>query len=223
MQAMEGDVVLIPPKYLDELKSMPDSHFDFAQGQEISLMSKYTKTPITELVTTAMRNNVGPQAEWKSVTVFPKVPLLVATTGGILLSGEELNSNEEWAKICIDYLNNVFQGGGKLTVCPTFLQPLAQFFIPELYRIKTCMKKANEIAIPVIEKRLKNMEREDFQKPNDLIQWALDLSIQKGPVNLQEQVECQLMGALGAVHTTSLTFTQAIYGMKPPVREPHAR
>ena len=57
------------------------------------------------------------------------------------------------------------------------------------------------------------MEKNDFQKPNDLIQWALDLSIQRGHVDLQEQVECQLMGALGSVHTTSMAFTQAIYGM----------
>jgi hypothetical protein len=47
MQALEGDVVLIPPKYLDELKAMPDSHLNFAQGQEIvivqpvSLISHY--------------------------------------------------------------------------------------------------------------------------------------------------------------------------------------
>lgn len=140
-----------------------------------------------------------------------------------MLSGEELNSHEEWANVCIDYLVNVFQGSSKLLVCPTFLRPLAQFFIPELFRIKSCLKKANQIAIPIIEKRLKNMENEDFQKPIDLIQWALDLSIQRGPVNLQEQVECQLMGALGAIHTTSMAFTQAIYGMGPPVWEFHAR
>jgi len=104
-------------------------------------------------------------------------------------------------------------------MCPTFLRPVAQWFIPELYRIKSSIKKANRIAIPIIEKRLKDMEKKDFQKPNDLIQWALDVSIQKGRVDLQEQVECQLMGALGSVHTTSMAFTQAIYGMQTSLLE----
>jgi len=50
MQALEGDVVLIPPKYLDELKAMPDSHLNFAQGQEIVISSRYHLFPIADLL-----------------------------------------------------------------------------------------------------------------------------------------------------------------------------
>jgi len=57
------------------------------------------------------------------------------------------------------------------------------------------------------------MEKEEFERPNDLIQWALDLSKERGRVDMEEQVHCQLMAALGSVHTTSMAFSQAIFGI----------
>ena len=58
IQALEGDVVLIPPKYFDELKVMPDSHLDFAQGQEIVIIPSISLSLITDSLKTVVDEQV---------------------------------------------------------------------------------------------------------------------------------------------------------------------
>lgn len=146
------------------------------------------------------------------MVVFPKSPLLLASVTGDLLSATELNSDPVWVQLFVSFAENVFIGGGLIGIFPAFLRPIVKYLIPSLYHLPAEVRRVRQIVEPIIQMRLRDMELDDTEMPNDMLQWALDASVARDHVDVGEIVHCLLMTGIASIHTTSMAFTQAMYG-----------
>ncbi|KAI9039231.1 cytochrome P450 [Aspergillus affinis] len=181
----EGEQVVIPPDYVDELKMLPDHTFPSALRHfflhkylwpiEVSkldyghVVMKNDLNKSMGRIFPEMRDEVNtvfplefPESkdtvDWYSIPVYPKILRLVSRVNGRIF-----------------YTKNIFLSSAKLRFFHPWLRPLVQFFIPELRTVWNCNSKAQELLSPILRERQNNENKEDYKKPNDSIEWLRDL------------------------------------------------
>lgn len=84
---------------------------------------------------------------------------------------------------------------------------------PAVKAVREREKSARAFLRPIVEKRIKAKKTDlDFQKPDDLLQWLLDDGQDKfGDKGSQELASIQLGLTFAAIHTTTMTATNAFY------------
>jgi len=91
-----------------------------------------------------------------------------------------------------------------MNLFPRFIQPLIGKCLPYA---KNSQKKAEQFLVPIIEERYRLPPEE---RPNDLLTWLMEDAIgeEKEPRNITRRI---LAVNFAAIHTTSITFTFALY------------
>lgn len=86
---------------------------------------------------------------------------------------------------------------------------------PNVKAVREREKAAGAFLRPIVEARKKAQEVDpEFQKPDDLLQWLLDDGQDKfGEKGSKELTSIQLELTFAAIHTTSLTATNAFYSL----------
>jgi len=112
----------------------------------------------------------------------------------------------------INYAVDVIRSAGRITLFPPFLRPLAGHFISSK---NESYKKALKYLVPIFEERLEK-ERElgpDWPgKPNDLISWLLQIA--EGEERTPAALTLRILSTnMAAIHTSSMTFTQALFDL----------
>lgn len=124
--------------------------------------------------------------------------------------------NEEWLQIAVDYSIHFFAGAFVLRMVPPILRPVAHWFLPFTRQLRKDIATARRLIEPEIAAR-KKKEKEDLkagrtpEKFPDAIQWVENSAQTKGLHC--DPVYAQLNYTLGAVHTTSVTFVNALYDL----------
>ncbi|KAK6591610.1 cytochrome p450, partial [Botrytis cinerea] len=80
--------------------------------------------------------------------------------------------------------------------------PIYALYSPELKKVRQHYTDAAEFLRPIFNQRFKEMERDDFEKPQDMIQWMIDNSGNNAK-DATFQGRCQLLISFAALHTTS--------------------
>lgn len=117
-------------------------------------------------------------------------------------------------------------GGEKLKTWKPILRPVAQYFIPEVRRIRSDHAFAHTLLLPVLKSRAEEESRQGdkYVKPNDMIQWIQDRARKSGDktVDTKEQANLQMLAATAAIHTTRMAVIHAIYDLaaRPEYVEP---
>lgn len=86
---------------------------------------------------------------------------------------------------------------------------------PDVKAVRARERAADAFLRPIVEGRKKAQETDpDFQRPDDLLQWLLDDGQDKfGEKGSKELASIQLGLTFAAIHTTSLTATNAFYSL----------
>ncbi|EKM60012.1 uncharacterized protein PHACADRAFT_192410 [Phanerochaete carnosa HHB-10118-sp] len=112
--------------------------------------------------------------------------------------------------ISINYTTDTIKTGLILSMVPVHLKSIVNHLINSNYKTIDC---ARALLGPTIERRRSMMEQygDDWpDKPNDLLQWLMEAAegIEREPRAL---TACLLMVCFAAIHTSSMSFTHALY------------
>lgn len=90
-----------------------------------------------------------------------------------------------------------------------WMRPFAASRLPQVRRLDERIKQAHAFMGPVVEARKKAASDPDYQKPDDMLQWLIDAQPKFPDKNSQNLAKVQLGISFAAIHTTTLTATNA--------------
>lgn len=138
-----------------------------------------------------------------------KIMHIVAIASGRIFVGPELCRVEKYLDVSINYTLHVMEAVRAVSeIFPGF-----HFFLagrtPEVKRVTQCLDEAGEFLRPVVKARREAENSIDYQKPDDLLQWIMDSQSKFGQKDDQELAGIQLNASFAAIHTTTVTTTNA--------------
>ncbi|KAF5669306.1 cytochrome P450 monooxygenase [Fusarium denticulatum] len=235
LDTQDGVKLVIPPSFLDELKSHPALSFkvsiDNVRLHFASILLMFTDSTRTcklsqsdrvafRLHTTAASNGSKKHAEnlrkiqsvdWTPVKVHDKVLRLIATNNARVFQGTAASLDEEWLAASTGYVLACFDCIRALKQWHPYLRPLVYRFIPERAAIKDQWAKGRKrVMASMLERKEKCGNLEDPPTMLDHLSNGKNEHI-KDDVELQLLHQMTLI-AVGTVTTFSST-TQAIYDL----------
>jgi len=174
----------------------------------VHVLAKETKTCLSEAL--------PPADDWTEVKFDNKALRIIARLSARTFLPQPLCYNEDWLRISVDYTLDFFTGAYVLRLLPPVFRPLVHWFLPTTKKLRKDVAIATKILEPEIIARKKQREADikagkTPTKYVDAFAW-MEASAEKsgGFINL---VYGQLNYSLGAVHTTSVTFINALYNI----------
>ncbi|EEY23335.1 ent-kaurene oxidase [Verticillium alfalfae VaMs.102] len=248
IRATEGVQVLVPAKYLPELKGLPEDVLSAQEAVSEALMTKYTKFGLghnAEMLSTLIRVRLSqnlarlvPQLkgelesivatefpecnDWTPVRFQPFALRAISRISGRAFVGPSINRSEQWMDTSINFAIHVFTAVVKLQFFPEWSRPAAQYLVSELRQIRKDIDVAKKMLKPVIEERLRDMEMHSAEeKPDDLIQWLVEALPTEEKTDYEAQAHIQLVLAAASIHTTTNLVTDCMYDLAahPEVQE----
>ncbi|KAM3085331.1 hypothetical protein ACMFMG_002415 [Clarireedia jacksonii] len=164
--------------------------------------------------------------DWSAVHMWPTSSRIVTRTANRMFYGEQLSANEEFLQVSIDYTFSIFGGAHLIRNMPRFLRHLILRLKTNIIAQKATAKKHLG---PVLEARILRMQEAKRQdrvlefeanKPKDAVQWVLDVTPPE-KLKIDMLVDRMLHISAAAVHTSSITFLEAIYELafRPEIHE----
>ncbi|KAF5975587.1 ent-kaurene oxidase [Fusarium coicis] len=210
LDTQDGMKLVIPPRFLDELKSHPALSFKVSIDNDMQIEYTHFGGP-EEYVIHAIKANLTGSLYWTPVKVHDKVLRLIATNNARVFQGTTASLDEEWLAASTGYVLACFDCIRALKQWHPYLRPLVYRFIPERAAIKDQWAKGR--------KRVMASMRERQEKGGNLEDppTMLDHLSNGRNEHIKDDVELQLLHqmtliAVGTVTTFSST-TQAIYDL----------
>ncbi|KAJ7835578.1 cytochrome P450 [Mycena olivaceomarginata] len=159
--------------------------------------------------------------EWKTLKALDAMTAVVARVNNRLLVGLPLCRNKAYLDTSIQFAIDVIVSGQIIGFFPQYMRP---FVGPLVTSRNKSIATALQLLGPVIEERLAKADTLGSNwpgKPNDFISWLLDDAVgeERAVRNLVLRV---LSTNFAAIHTTSMTFTHAIFDLmtRPELIQP---
>ncbi|KAE9363515.1 cytochrome P450 [Stipitochalara longipes BDJ] len=234
----EGNQVVIPPKFIDELKMLPDhilytSTLEFFQGKHSTFGSpnRGSLIRVGEILKNLSRNmamifpgvkdevefatplEFPPVVDWTPIKLYPKVARLIARTSGRTFSGKSLCRNEEWLQLNCDYTRNGFQAALELRKWRPLLRSVAKYFIPQVQRLWAVNTKAMLLLRPIVQQRELDEKIDGYEKPMDTIEWTRALLPKREKKDYLKITILQLSTGAAAIHTTAQLLTNVLFDL----------
>lgn len=217
-------MTVLPEKYFNEIRAIPDTQWSARKENEILFQSHITKVGLnSHHVAAAVQGDLtrrigstldmlqdemkyatdlclGPCEDWTSIMPYPVFCRIVALISGRVLVGLPISRDENWVRISIGFAMTAFGAAGKFRQWPAWSKP---FVVPWLDATKNIQKQRAEavrLLTPVIKERMKNLDLPLEDRPNDMIQWALNTAERKDMTRTaEEQAEIQLTLSMAAI------------------------
>ncbi|KAJ7876913.1 cytochrome P450 [Mycena olivaceomarginata] len=151
-------------------------------------------------------------SEWKSIPVLPMIMAVVSRVSNRLFVDLPLCRNQTYLENNVQFAIEVIQSGQRIHLFPKLLHPLVAPFIS---RKNKSFGVALETLGPVVAERLSKENELGPNwpgKPNDLISWLLEDA--EGEERKMPALVMRILFAnFAAIHTSSMTFTHAIFDL----------
>ncbi|KAF2835329.1 cytochrome P450 [Patellaria atrata CBS 101060] len=230
-------LTLIPLKFINEIKSLPEWQLSSKQEIRNLFQGRYTgighnsktmvstvKVDLTRYISKTLEalqdemefaadRNIGACEEWTPVYLYPALLRIVALISGRVFVGLPLNRNEDWIRISINFTIVSFMASQKFASIPAWKRPFVVPFSPETRAIKRHRAEAVRLLTPIIQRRVKDMKDPNFKRPDDMIQWALENATGTRESSVDRQADIQLTLSMAAIHTTSTTVCHCLYDL----------
>ncbi|RYP13363.1 hypothetical protein DL765_006904 [Monosporascus sp. GIB2] len=227
-----GERLMIPGRYIEELKTAPVEKVDFV-GTFIAMFDgKYTSVGSRDLmppraVRVLLNQNLpdvmpGVQDEvrasfqscmprcdddWAEVPLVDTINYVVARASARMFGGEALSSNEEWIQTTLTFAVDVFTGARKVKSLPGFLKPVFGPFIKEVQAIKAHYRFAEKTIRPILDRR-----RETGEEAKDLLYW-LDSQAEDAHRRTWFLSDIMLKLSFASLHTSAAACAQLIFDL----------
>ncbi|OLN97589.1 Ent-kaurene oxidase 4 [Colletotrichum chlorophyti] len=240
IKATEGLQVLVPARLIGELRSLPEEVLSATEAVDEAMLSRYTNFTLgnhadllSALVRCRLSQNLArlvPQLkgeleyvvatefpvckDWTPVKFQPFALRAIARISGRAFVGPDMNRQEQWMDISINFAIHVFVAVVKMQLFPEWARPIAQYGVTELRQIRKDIDKATAMLTPIVEERLRDLEMPSCEKaPDDLIQWLVEALPAEEKRDIRAQAHLQLILAAASIHTTTNLVTDCLYDL----------
>ncbi|KAI5928464.1 cytochrome P450 [Camillea tinctor] len=234
-----GPQLLLPMKYLDEVKAAPASILSFTEFSEKLFLLKYSDAPAqtdasAQVIRIDLNKNLGSifsstpctgpleveaglearitSEDWTKVGVYDLVSSVVSQATAFILVGPELCRNPEWLQIALTTTFAVFGAANEIrdNFTPRW-RWLARWKSEAPQQLQKIRARTIELLRPLYQERLDAIKKGRTSAFKDTLNWLLRLdSAEKSMARIADQ---QLFLTLTSMHTTSGTLTSALFDM----------
>ncbi|KAI6040003.1 cytochrome P450 [Pisolithus marmoratus] len=200
-------IVCLHRNDLDHVARVPENHLSFNQATESSFKTEYTLgmkmddlhhlslirshltrnlsvlyADVRDEITAACDEFLNPKHDVKAISVLHVSLRIVCRANNRVFVGLPLCRDPDWLNLNINLPRAIMNEARILRFSPNFMVPLVSKFITNLSG-----RTSRRVSLlgPVVKDRLQHMEAEDVDwcdkrnKPNDVLQWWLDISEEK--------------------------------------------
>lgn len=163
-----------------------------------------TGNPPHRSVTSHRLTRVPRHTEWREFNIKADVLDIISRLSSRVFLGDEVCRNEAWLEVTKSYTVNAFIGAETMRIYPSWLRPLAQWFVPQCKVLRQQVADSRRIIEPVLQKRrdLRAQARakgEPIPRFNDGLDWFEEES--RGAK--YDAAGAQLGLSAVAIHTTT--------------------
>ncbi|KAG8162698.1 hypothetical protein KVR01_007176 [Diaporthe batatas] len=247
MTMPDGDHLIVPNSYLDELRTRSDDEIDvlksftdtfandhiklFPPKDRTEVANSVVKVELTRSLTrlnprlsaqveNTINSEIPPCKEWTPLTIFPILLRVVAIVSGDIFVGPDYCRHEVYLASAIDFTNDITAGAAQIKRWPKFMRGLVVKLklAPAVNRGQGHRRRMREFLEPMVAKR-RQLMREGHPVPDDLLQWMVEKTGEHGITDVGHLTDMQLLLTLAAIHTTTLSATAMLYdlAMRPEV------
>ncbi|KAF9001314.1 cytochrome P450 [Cyathus striatus] len=150
--------------------------------------------------------------EWTSIPALTTMTDLIARTGNRIFVGLPFCRNQAYLKLAINFSRDLILSAVIINHTPKVLQPLmGRLVSPLKYYQRNGMKHLGEILTHRVEMK-KEYGKDWEDKPDDLISWLIDEA--EGDMLEPENLVMRILFLnFAAIHTTSITLTNALFDL----------
>ncbi|KAI5118161.1 hypothetical protein M0805_005783 [Coniferiporia weirii] len=166
---------------------------------------------IKDEFTTAFEELIPAKDEWLAVPALPTVRQIVCRTSNRLFVGLPLCRNQDYVNLNISFTIDVSVTALRISKLPTFLRPILGALITKTPQ--SIRRGLNHLG-PLFNARRRELEEhgEDWaDKPADMITWLLEDAPEEEKRDNNELTKRMLVTNFAAIHTSSNSFTHALY------------
>ncbi|KAI0185013.1 cytochrome P450 [Xylaria flabelliformis] len=228
-----GNQVILPIKYLDEVKKAPRSLYSFeAFSEKLFLLNYFNSPRQTDAVTYATKLDINrnldkvinglwteseqllketvPATGWKTVPGGELTCSIVARTMSYVLVGPALCRNTEWQRIAIEATFAIVEAslGLRSRYTPNW-RWLARWQDGTAVKLEEIRKKTKELIKPLYDERRQALKHNDSSSFYDTIYWIMNK--RKVDKSLDGIVDQQLFLTLTSIHTTAGTLQSILF------------
>ncbi|KAJ5735838.1 uncharacterized protein N7483_000963, partial [Penicillium malachiteum] len=180
----DGELVVLPVKYLAEMKHFPPTVISSLDAQYKNALGSYTNIIInSSLPSKTVRKRLTPnlarvipwvidelryafnaalpecEDDWVSIKPHEMFVHLIARATSRVVAGDVLRRNEQWLNTASSYSVNVGITIFLLRPFPTWLRPLVARFFPSVRQMKAQLRFVKDLFIPMINERWAAQEK----------------------------------------------------------------
>lgn len=226
-----GERLMLPVRYLEELKTAPIEKVDFVGtfiemfegkyttfGSRSTLHPRTVKADLNQHLSHVMMDvqdeivdsfsAIFPScsaSEWTEVPLVDVITRIVARVSSRMFGGHELSRNASWVNASIAFAIDGYIGAQKLKKLPEILKPVAARLIPEVRRLDKYYQEAEHAALPILAERARTGHR-----PKDLLSWMYDAAVDE-ETDPKFIAQILLKISFAAIHTTAAANSQLIF------------
>ncbi|KAK7049977.1 hypothetical protein VNI00_005408 [Paramarasmius palmivorus] len=230
------EVVVTSPQLVDDLRKAPDDALNFFEAVNDSIAMEYTmgepihRDPyhinivrgkltknlgvkfddVRDEIVTAFADEMPATSEWTKRSIGNSIFRIVARASNRLFVGLPLCRELEYLNLNINFTLQVVVSAYIINLFPEFLKPVAGRFLTPATK---SIQRVRKFLEPIIIERSEKQEKYGDQwsdKPNDFLMWCMDTAT--GPQRSIQDFVMRMLGTnFAAIHTSSMTFTDALY------------
>ncbi|PBK90697.1 cytochrome P450 [Armillaria gallica] len=169
---------------------------------------------VQDEIKAAFKDNIPMTEDWVEIPAYETILQIVCRASNRMFVGLPLCRNREYIKLNINCTIEIFAFARIIDMLPTVLKMiLSPIFTPR----RQATAKTEKFLGDTIRERMHQQDvyGKDWPgKPNDLVSWLLDITYGDGKRRtVKDHCSRVLSLNLGAIHTTSMTFTTALYAL----------
>ncbi|KAK0460644.1 cytochrome P450 [Desarmillaria tabescens] len=167
---------------------------------------------VQDEIKAAFKDNIPMTEDWVEIPAYETILQIVCRASNRMFVGLPLCRNREYIKLNINYTIEIFAFARIINLLPMILKMiLSPIFTPR----RRGIAKAEIFLGKTVRERLhqENVHGKDWPgKPNDLISWLLDITYGDEKRRTVKNICARVLSLnMAAIHTTSMTFTTALY------------
>jgi hypothetical protein len=147
--------------------------------------------------------------EWKEVDIHHILLRVVAMGSGRVFIGPELCRTKEYLESAISYTTEVMEAQRAVQQLHSWQKPFLASTLPQVKQLQERIKMAQRFIQPVLHQRQEAASDPFHEKPDDMLEWLRDNQAMFPDSNSQNLAKVQLLLSFAAIHTTTLTATNA--------------
>ncbi|SJL14131.1 uncharacterized protein ARMOST_17586 [Armillaria ostoyae] len=169
---------------------------------------------VQDEIQAAFKDNIPMTEDWIEVPAYTTILQIVCRASNRMFVGLPLCRNRDYIKLNINYTVNVMACAHIIRLFPSILKPIVgSIFTP---RRHAAAKMENFLGQTIRERlHQDDVHGKDWPgKPNDLLSWLIDATEGHSERRTVQDFIVRMLGLnFAAIHTTSMSFTAALYAL----------